>query len=47
MEIAYLESVKLGGDLQKLSSRLPSFPWSKYKGEHHLMGHNFTGYRVA
>ena len=55
MEYAYLESCKIGGDrmksatpfyggdLQKLSSKLPSFPWSKYKGEHHLPQHDFTG----
>lgn len=40
---AYKNSLHVGGDLQKLSSHLPSFPWSKYPGEHHLPGHNFTG----
>ena len=32
-----------GGDLQTISSKLPGFPWAKYKGEHHLPGHNYTG----
>ena len=26
-----------GGDLQTMSSKLPDFPWSKYKGEHHIL----------
>ena len=30
-------------DIQKISSNLPGFPWSKYKGEKHLPNHNFTG----
>ena len=51
MECAYVNSLhigrsphakRIGGDLQKLSSHLPNFPWSKYPGEHHLPGHNFT-----
>ena len=43
MDEIYQQSCKIGGDLQKLSAKLPSFPWSKYKGEHHLPQHNFTG----
>lgn len=43
MEQIYYDSCKIGGDLQKISKILPSFPWSKYSGEHHLPGHSFTG----
>jgi len=32
-----------GGDLQTISKKLPDFPWSKYKGEHHLPGHQYAG----
>jgi hypothetical protein len=32
-----------GGDLQTVSKKLPDFPWSKYKGEHHLPGHQYAG----
>jgi len=32
-----------GGDFQTLFSKLPEFPWAKYKGEKHLPGHNYTG----
>ncbi len=35
--------MSFGGDLQKISTNLPDFPWSKYPGEHHLPGHSFTG----
>jgi len=34
---------KHGGDLQTASSKLPEFPWSKYKGEHHLPKFQYTG----
>ena len=48
MDVAFNESFKLGGDLQKFTTKfIPTFPWSKYKGEHHLFGHNFTGCHVA
>ena len=32
-----------GGDLQSTLTRLPGFPWAKYKGEMHLLGHSYTG----
>ena len=32
-----------GGDIQKSLSNLPGFVWSKYPGEKHLPGHNYTG----
>lgn len=35
--------IKKGGDIQKGLSNLPGFAWSKYPGEKHLPGHNFTG----
>jgi hypothetical protein len=39
---------KNGGDLQKIITKfIPTFPWSRYSGEHHMVGHSFTGYRVA
>ncbi|ESP04436.1 hypothetical protein LOTGIDRAFT_170829 [Lottia gigantea] len=31
------------GDIQKSLGSLPGFPWSKYPGEKHLPGHNYTG----
>ena len=34
---------KKGGDLQKMITKLPGFVWSKYPGEFHLPGHNYTG----
>ena len=40
----YSSALKHGGDIQKMLTKLPlSFPWSKYKRELHLPGHNFTG----
>ena len=33
----------LGGDIQKNLANLPGFIWSKYPGEKHLPGHNYTG----
>jgi len=39
-----MDTAWIGGDLQKLTTKfIPTFPWSKYKGEHHLPGHSFTG----
>ena len=32
-----------GGDIQKFSSRLPGFIWSKYSGEKHLPSYNYLG----
>jgi len=32
-----------GGDLQTISTKLPDFPWSKYKGEHHLPRYSYAG----
>ena len=35
---------KSGGDLQKfITDKKIGFPWAKYKGELHLLNHNFTG----
>ncbi|ESO88563.1 hypothetical protein LOTGIDRAFT_165346 [Lottia gigantea] len=31
------------GDIQKSLGSLPGFPWAKYPGEKHLLGHNYTG----
>ena len=40
----YSLGIKEGGDLQQALTKLPiSFPWSRFKGELHLPGHNFTG----
>jgi len=33
----------IGGDIQKLSEKLPGLPWAKYSGEKHLFNHSFTG----
>ncbi len=43
IEKFFLKSVAVKMDAQKFSERLPGFPWSKYKGEKHLPGHNYTG----
>ena len=32
-----------GGDIQKFSSKLPGFFWSKYPNEKHLFGFNYLG----
>ena len=32
-----------GGDIQKFSSKLPGFVWSKYSGEKHLPGYAYLG----
>ena len=32
-----------GLDFHSLLSKLPGLPWTKFKGEKHLPGHNFTG----
>ena len=32
-----------GGDLQTMSTKLPDFPWTKYKGEHHLPKYSYAG----
>ena len=39
----HLSLSEKGGDLQTISKKLPDFPWSKYKGEHHLPGHQYAG----
>ena len=36
-------SAYFGGDIQKFSSRLPGFIWSKYSGEKHLPSYNYLG----
>ena len=39
-----LNQYKNGGDLQKfITDKKIGFPWAKYKGELHLLNHNFTG----
>ncbi len=51
MDDVYLQSLNIGkhgGDLQKIITKfIPTFPWSRYSGEHHMLGHSFTDYRVA
>ena len=32
-----------GGDIQKFSSKLPGFVWSKYSGEKHIPTYNYLG----
>ena len=32
-----------GGDIQKFSSKLPGFIWSRYPGENHLPCYNYLG----
>ena len=36
-------SAYFGGDIQKFSSKLPGFVWSKYSGEKHLPGYAYLG----
>ena len=36
-------SAYFGGDIQKFSSKLPGFFWSKYPNEKHLPGFNYLG----
>ena len=37
------KGLRTGSDLQTMSSKLPDFPWSKYKGEHHIPKYNYAG----
>ncbi|ESO92968.1 hypothetical protein LOTGIDRAFT_161996 [Lottia gigantea] len=43
MIIAQTPKTYFGSDIQKSLGSLPGFPWAKYPGEKHLLGHNYTG----
>ncbi|ESO85886.1 hypothetical protein LOTGIDRAFT_167640 [Lottia gigantea] len=43
MIIAQTTNTYFGSDIRKSLGSLPGFPWTKYPGEKHLPGHNYTG----